>query len=239
MPDSRTDEEPDDFSIWPSFVDLLSATSLLFITLVAVFIFIAYQHQQVIQGELEGMRTELQHLTDALEQTPAASNRVYTVHSDSQFVRLRIKEAATFPRGEYLLSTMREPGRSALREIGDVLKDTAIARLFREVRVIGHSDSVPYSVPDFSNWELSAARAAVVARYLVNGVGVNPCKISASGVGPYYPMADIDPGLTPAAQNEQNRRIEIEIVPARAAGKVEGRPCDSYGDGTAPGVRQQ
>lgn len=227
-------EDPaDDFNAWPSFVDLLAATSLLFVTLVAVFIFVAYQRQIEITSIADGLRTELDSLVARLESTQAARDSVYSVASDGQFVRLLIKEEATFPPGEYQLSMLRTPGRNALAQIGNVLRQDDIARLYRELRVIGHSDSVPYYFPTFSNWELSASRAAVVARYLVTYINIDPCKISATGVGPYYPRPDSTMvGLTPIERRQQNRRIEIEIIPARAAGRVDRPGCREYGDGS-------
>lgn len=228
----RGQDDLEDFNVWPAFVDLLAATSLLFVTLVALFVFIAYERQKVGDAEAAGLRTELDRLVTALRTSVA--DTVYTVESDSQFVTLRIQEQATFPHGQYEWHTLRESGKLALEEIGRVLSDTSISRLYREVRVVGHSDSIAYVTPSFSNWELSASRAAVVARYLVDQVSVDPCKISASGVGPYFPRADLPSDLSPAARREQNRRIEIEIIPARAAGRFDRAACDSFGDGSNP-----
>lgn len=227
------DDPGDDFNVWPSFVDLLAATSLLFVTLVAVFIFVAYQRQLKLGVEAAGLRTELDRLVARLEDTPAARSGVYAVASDGQFVRLLIKEEATFPHGEYQWSMLQTSGRNALRQIGEVLRQDSIARLYRELRVIGHSDSVPYYVPTFSNWELSASRAAVVARYLVTYIDIDPCKISATGVGPYYPRPDSAmTEMSPVERRQQNRRIEIEIIPARAAGRIDRPGCRKYGDGS-------
>jgi chemotaxis protein MotB len=163
---------------------------------------------------------------------------VYSVEDDSQFVRIILREEATFPHGQYGWSTLREQGQNALAEIGRTLMSENISQLYRQIRVIGHSDDVPYVSAGFTNWELSASRAAVVARYLVNEVGVDQCKISAAGVGPYYPLEGLDT-LPVRVRNERNRRIEIEIVPARAAGRVEGPKCNSDGDGSAQRVRNR
>ena len=60
------------------------------------------------------------------------------------------------------------------------------------VRVEGHTDSVPIATARFpSNWELSAARAAVVVRFLIEQ-GLEPTKLSADGAtGPVRcPIAD-------------------------------------------------
>jgi flagellar motor protein MotB len=232
-----THDEQEELHVWPAFVDLLAASSLLFVTLVAVFIFIAYQRQVAVTRAAAGLLTERDSLVAVLHRTTAADRGVYAVEHDGQFVRLRIQEEATFPQGQFLWTTLRDTGRGALEEIGAVLRDPAISSLYREVRVIGHSDSVAYAVDNFSNWELSASRAAVVARYLVNHVGVDPCKISASGVGPYYPVERLATELSVENRNQQNRRIEIEIIPARAAGEGTRPGCQPFGDGSAAGAQ--
>lgn len=77
------------------------------------------------------------------------------------------------------------------------------------VRVEGHTDSVPISTERFaSNWELSAARAAGVVRYLVEN-GLDPEKLSAAGLGEFHPIA---PNNTREGR-ARNRRIEIVLVP--------------------------
>ena len=225
MLDERSDDSPDDFHVWPAFVDLLAATSLLFVTLVAVFIYVADARERGQQTEKDALLTRLQ----------AADTSVYTVEDDGRFVRITLKEEATFPEGKYGLSVLQQPAKDALSRIGRVLMDSSTSPLYRQVRILGHTDSVGYrrlGRDEFTNWELSAARAAVVARYLVNFVGLNQCKVSAAGLGPYYPRAGGD-GLPVDERRRRNRRIEIEIVPARAGGVEEGPPCSPYGDGTA------
>lgn len=77
------------------------------------------------------------------------------------------------------------------------------------VRVEGHTDSLPISTERFpSNWELSAARAAGVARFLVES-GLDPAKLTAAGRGEFHPIATNDS----AKGRARNRRIEIVLVP--------------------------
>jgi hypothetical protein len=60
-----------------------------------------------------------------------------------------------------------------------------------------------------TNWELSAARATNVARYLQEKIGINPSLLSATGYGEYQPVA---PNETKEGRSK-NRRIEIVLVP--------------------------
>jgi chemotaxis protein MotB len=76
------------------------------------------------------------------------------------------------------------------------------------LRVDGHTDIRPINTPTFaSNWELSAARAISVAKYLV-GKGVEPKRLAAAGFGEYQPIA---PGGT-EADLRRNRRIELKLT---------------------------
>lgn len=75
------------------------------------------------------------------------------------------------------------------------------------LRVDGHTDTVPISTSQFkSNWELSAARAISVVKYLTQQ-GVPPERLAAAGFGEYQP---IDPGRGEEAR-ARNRRIELKL----------------------------
>ncbi len=76
------------------------------------------------------------------------------------------------------------------------------------LRVDGHTDIRPISTPTFrSNWELSAARAISVARYLI-GKGVPPNRLAAAGFGEFQPIA---PGNS-ETDLRRNRRIELKLT---------------------------
>ncbi|KZY95601.1 flagellar motor protein MotD, partial [Oleiphilus sp. HI0072] len=73
--------------------------------------------------------------------------------------------------------------------------------------VEGHTDNVPIRSPVFpSNWELSAARAATVVRYLALE-GVSPSRMGAMGYGEFQPAARNDT----AAGKSKNRRVVLLI----------------------------
>jgi chemotaxis protein MotB len=110
-------------------------------------------------------------------------------------------------------ATIKPQGIKVLDRVGKVLlnvKDQAI-------RIEGHTDNVPIGAelektyP--TNWELSVARATAVTRYLQEKIGVDPHLISATGYGPYRPIAsnETEQGRT------RNRRIEIVLVPKEMA----------------------
>ena len=76
------------------------------------------------------------------------------------------------------------------------------------LRVDGHTDARPITGGQFkSNWELSAARAVAVVKYLISK-GVTPQRLVAAGFGEFQP---IDPGTTEDAYR-RNRRIEFKLT---------------------------
>ncbi len=85
----------------------------------------------------------------------------------------------------------------------------------REVQIQGHTDNIPLSdrlIEHWeSNWELSAARATRVVRYLIEVGRVEPRRISGAGFGEYSPLAD---NATREGRSK-NRRLEIVIFPPR------------------------
>lgn len=84
-----------------------------------------------------------------------------------------------------------------------------IANHGHDVVIEGHTDNVPVASRRFSsNWELSAARAASIMRYLVTECAVPVERLLAVGYGPYRPVV---PNRTPE-QQARNRRVSVVLV---------------------------
>jgi chemotaxis protein MotB len=110
-------------------------------------------------------------------------------------------------------ATIKPQGVKVLERVGKVLLNVKD----QTIRIEGHTDNVPIGA-DLAkryptNWELSVARATAVTRYLQEKIGVDPRLISATGYGPYQPIAsnETEQGRT------RNRRIEIVLVPKEMA----------------------
>jgi chemotaxis protein MotB len=107
-----------------------------------------------------------------------------------------------FPSGK---SKLHEEGHAALAELAGVLMTISD----REFQVSGHTDNVPINTGKFkSNWELSAARAVTVVKFLQDA-GVDPKNLSAAGYSEFQPAASNDSDTGKA----KNRRIEIVLLP--------------------------
>ena len=111
-----------------------------------------------------------------------------------------------FASGE---ANVKKEGLAVLKRVVDILKTAED----KHIRIEGHTDNVPITsrlarvYP--TNWELAAARAIHVTRYLQEQ-GVDPATLSATAYGEYQPIAD---NATPEGR-AKNRRIAIILLPA-------------------------
>jgi chemotaxis protein MotB len=90
---------------------------------------------------------------------------------------------------------------------GALLKVLAgeLAKLQNKIAIEGHTDSIPYGRPDYSNWELSADRANAARRILTED-GLDDNRISqVRGFADQRLLLKDDP------TNPSNRRISIIV----------------------------
>jgi type VI secretion system protein ImpK len=119
----------------------------------------------------------------------------------------RGRDIVVLLRGEGLFESgsadVRPGFLPTLQRVGQALEDRA-----GPVRVVGHSDNVPIRTARFpSNWELSQARAASVARELAHEMS-DVSRLRVDGLADTQPLAS---NATPEGR-QRNRRIEI-LVP--------------------------
>jgi chemotaxis protein MotB len=107
-------------------------------------------------------------------------------------------------------ATISKRGEEVLGRVGAVLATITD----KQITVSGHTDNaritekLQETYP--TNWELSAARAINVVRFLQEKAGVPEKMINASAYGPYHPIASNN---TPQGR-ARNRRIEILLTPS-------------------------
>lgn len=105
-------------------------------------------------------------------------------------------------------------GKEVLLELADSLRENKD----QDIIVEGHTDDVPIGLALMekypTNWELSAARAVGVVRFLQEKGWLDPERLSAAAYSHYQPVATNDT----AKGRRQNRRIEIILAPPRKGG---------------------
>ncbi|MBA4181015.1 MAG: chemotaxis protein MotB [Anaerolinea sp.] len=124
-----------------------------------------------------------------------------TIRSDADSITISLADNLLFDSG----SADLKPGAQ------DVLTQVAAALsgLPNDLRIEGHTDNVPVNSPDFaSNWELSAARASRVLRFLAEQGRLRTDKLEAAFFADTHPVA----GNNTPEGRAQNRRADIVIV---------------------------
>ena len=110
-----------------------------------------------------------------------------------------------------------EEGKAAVTEAGAARLGRLAAALKalpgKRIRVEGHSDNAPFKKGLLGgydgHWELSAARATAVARWLHQHGALDPALIEAAGYGEFRP---VKPNATPEGR-AANRRLVLVVSP--------------------------
>ncbi|MCL6593446.1 MAG: OmpA family protein [Alicyclobacillus sp.] len=123
-----------------------------------------------------------------------------SIVNEQRGVRITLRDVVLFDTGQ---ADLKPEARTLLQGLVPFLQT-----LNNPVVVEGYTDNQPINTPQFpSNWELSAARAIGVVRFLA-GAGVNPERLSGVGYGEYHPVAPNDS----EAHRQLNRRVNIVIL---------------------------
>jgi chemotaxis protein MotB len=143
----------------------------------------------------------LKPLLEAFNSSALRARVEVSVHPGS--VNLEISDNILFAPASAALTVS---GLALLQELAEALRAQP-----HPIAVEGHTDNIPIHTERFpSNWELSSARAAIVARYLIEQ-GISPERIRAVGYADTRPRAD---NLTPQGR-ARNRRVSFVLqIPA-------------------------
>ncbi len=152
-----------------------------------------------IQKELEKY-VKQNHLEQQVQVHSEARGLVITLFSDKSY----------YDSGS---AELRPQTLAVLRTIEPLLKSNG-----HNIAVQGYTDNVPISTALYpSNWELSAARAVGVARYLTDNGGIPGKRISVEAFGQYRPLNN---NSTPT-ERQQNRRVDIVLLRGGADADLE------------------
>ncbi len=140
--------------------------------------------------------------------------RLREILSDRENIRIVgdrfvFQSEVLFPSGG---NELNPAGTEEMGKLAGALLDLAKeipAEINWVLRVDGHTDNVALSGSGryADNWELSAARAISVVKFLISR-GVPSNRLVAAGFGEFQPLAE---GDTPEARS-QNRRIELKLT---------------------------
>lgn len=130
-------------------------------------------------------------------------------------IKVDLVDKILFGEGD---ASITPKGESVLARVGAVL---AAVQEEKKIQVSGHTDDLNISerlVATYpTNWELSAARATNVVRFLEEKANVPGRRLVAAAYGPWEP---ISPNKT-AKGRARNRRIEIVLTPQLAPAAID------------------
>jgi len=166
--------------------------------------------QQKAQLEAANQQTKSQYDGLVSNLTEEVKKGQLQVRQYKDMLTVEVAEQLFFDSGK---AALKDSGKEVLKKVGEALKGYED----KIIRVVGHTDNVPIATSQFpSNWELSVARATTVVRFL-QGSGIPPERMTASGRGEYSPIAPNDD----ADGRRKNRRIEITLVDRNLAQEIQ------------------
>jgi chemotaxis protein MotB len=154
-------------------------------------------------SQLSGAQRQFMYISEKLRQyaNQQGLSESIAVNFRNEGIVITLSNALLFPSGGVEIG---EQSRGTLAEIAELIRP-----LPNEIRVEAHTDNLPTNSPLYpTNWELSAARAAAVVRYLIENEGIEAARLSALGYGeqrPIYPNDTREHRLL-------NRRADILIL---------------------------
>ncbi|MBU29680.1 MAG: type VI secretion system protein TssL [Gammaproteobacteria bacterium] len=159
-----------------------------------------------IQGSDQGGPSDSQSIDDSLEKLRMElANEIQQglaeVEREGDKIIVRLAEQGSFRSGYADL----QPGfLPLLNKVGDAVSTTN-----GQVTVEGHTDNVPIAFSERfqSNWDLSAARSAAVADYLLGNTELQQGRVTVVGYADSKPIATNDTREGRA----KNRRIEVIV----------------------------
>jgi len=142
-------------------------------------------------------------------------SRDITIESAPDEILLSLKDTIPFASGKAEL-------RSAALPVLEKVATIALNQPTLNLEISGHADNRPIANEVYpSNWELSAARASRVARYLVEK-GVHPSRLAVQGYASHKPRRP----NSNVGDRMANRRVEIRLYYSPDAKAVEPQEGD-------------
>ena len=164
---------------------------------------VAVKRQTPGEQKAEGTSNEASSKFETIKMalSEQISQGLAEVELDGDQVIIRLGQQDSFASGSADLQT---GFTQTLTDVGNAVSSTG-----GMVRVEGHTDNIPVAFSERfrSNWDLSSARSAAVANFLLDNSNLEAGRVTITGLADSDPIADNDT----AAGRAQNRRIEVIV----------------------------
>ncbi len=180
--------------------------------------------------EVKKMKETVDELKDGMHQQIEAQ-QVEIQQLSEHAVKLTLQDKLLFNKRSVQI---KREGRRLLNKFVEAVKEAGSPV---HIRIVGHTDDLPISkfqrTEFLDNWELSADRAAAVARYLIWAGHLDPSMMHIEGRADTQPLVP----NTSEKNRAQNRRVELFLEHSFAQSspmvREEGmaNPCAGFGAG--------
>jgi chemotaxis protein MotB len=161
----------------------------------------------VTKDELKVMQSQLQQYISQQKLESKVQTQIRQNGTRRELVITLLTDKALYDSGSAVL---RPETKGILNVVNGQLRIRK-----NDIRIEGNTDNVPIHTAQFpSNWELSAARAVGVARYLVEDDGLSPKRVEVAGYGEFRPRAANDT----EEHRQSNRRVDIVVLDTQQSG---------------------
>lgn len=209
----RREEEAEQWQL--AFADMVIQLMCFFVLIAAVSTVDVEQYKTIAQSlgkalgtDMKGLQQkekDLQDIKKELETVIVSQQDAMALEVRTNGVAIQLKEGVFFDLGK---ADLMENAFAILKSVAPT-----IMNMKYRITIEGHTDNIPMQSAQFpSNWELSAARASAVARFLIEQ-GFPKEKIQVLGLAdtkPLVPNTDNNSQPIPANQ-AKNRRVVILI----------------------------
>lgn len=169
-------------------------------------------------ADLNRMKQRMERLL-----APQIAQRNVAIRMGRDGLIITLREAGFFESGS------ASPIPASLDTLSAIAR--AIAETSYNIRIEGNTDNIPIHNEHFdSNWELSTARATVLARIFIVNTHIDPVRISAAGYAEFHPVAS----NRTAEGRGRNRRVDIIVLPTGARSRHNAQPAATALTSTAP-----
>jgi chemotaxis protein MotB len=164
---------------------------------------VAVKRQVSGERKAEGTKDEASSKFETIKMalSQQISQGLAEVEQNGDQVIIRLGQQDSFSSGS---ADLQSTFAQTLTDVGNAVSTTG-----GMVTVEGHTDNVPVAFSERfrSNWDLSSARSAAVANFLLDNSDLEAGRVTITGLADSEPIAD----NATAAGRAQNRRIEVVV----------------------------
>ena len=198
-----------------SYSDLMTLLMTFFVLLASISSIDASKFEQVANsmsnavGDVDTPQKSLEEVYKDVNTMLTEENLSAEVKAEKtpQGVAISVPGAYLFQSGSADISPQAQP---LIKRIAEIIRSVPY-----NVAIEGHTDDVPIQTREFpSNWELSAARASGIDRFLIDQ-GIYSRRLRAVGFSDTQPIVpNIDPmtGVISPENRARNRRVVIRFL---------------------------